>query len=127
MEKLEEIRDIRPIFELSDYYLYFAGVAVVLILLAVAGVVLYRYLRRPKADVRAEYIRAFEAIDLEKSKTAAYEITKYVRLIAADERQEKMAEKLVVMLEPYKYTKEVPPLNEAVRSHYRIFLDMIHE
>lgn len=127
MERLEDIRDIRPVFELSDYYLYFVGAAIALIVLAVAGLLLYRYFKRPKVDLRAEYIRCYEAIDLEKSKEAAYEITRYARLVAASEREERMAEKLAEMLEPYKYVKEVPPLDERVRSHYRIFLDMIHE
>jgi predicted methyltransferase len=128
MEKLDDIRDIRPVFELADYTLYILGVVVAAAVLSALAVVLYRlFFQKNRADLRGEAIRTLQALDLEESKSAAYAITELVRRIAATEREEKMADKLIEKLEPYKYLKEVPPLSEDVRAHLNIFLGMVHE
>ena len=126
-EPLEDITGLRPVFEIGDYYLYMIGGVVGILVLILAAYLLYRFFRRPKVDLRAQYIAEYESIDLNDAKHAAYAITRYTRLIAASEREEKMAAKLASMLEGYKYAKEVPPLSEEVCRHYEIFLGMVHE
>lgn len=128
MEKLEDIRDIRPVFEWADYVWYIAGVIGGVLLLTLLFIVLYRlFFKKEKIDLRAEYIRELEEVDLEKSKEAAYAITHLSRLIASGEREERMAQKLAEKLERYKYSKAVPPLDEDAKAHYNIFLGMVHE
>ena len=90
-EPLEDITGLRPVFEIGDYYLYMIGAVVGVLLLILIGYLLYRFFRRPKVDLRAKYIAEFEAIDLDDAKGAAYAITRYSRLIAASEREERMA------------------------------------
>jgi len=128
MEKLEDIRDIRPVFEWADYVWYIAGVVGGVLLLTLLLIVLYRlFFKKETVDLRAEYIRELEAVDLDNSKEAAYAITHLSRLIASGEREERMAQKLAEKLERYKYSKAVPPLEEDAKAHYNIFLGMVHE
>jgi hypothetical protein len=128
MEKLEDIRGIRPIFEWSDYIWYLGALLGGVALLTVLVIILYRlFFAKNKVDLRAAYIKELEAVDLSDSKKAAYAISRLVRLIAAGERERKMAEKLTDKLETYKYAKAVPPLDEDAKAHYKIFLGMVHE
>jgi len=128
MEKLDDIRGIRPIFEWGDYLWYLAALLFGVALLTILAIVLYRlFFPKKPVDLRAEYIKELETVDLADSKEAAYAITRLVRLIAASERELKMAEKLTEKLERYKYAKAVPPLDEDAKAHYNIFLGMVHE
>lgn len=128
MEKLEDIRGIRPIFEWGDYLWYLGALLGIVALLTVLAFILYRlFFAKTKEDLRAERIKALEAVDLSNSKEAAYTITHLVRLIASSERELKMADKLTAKLERYKYAKTVPPLDEDAKAHYNIFLGMVHE
>lgn len=128
MEKLEDIRGIRPIFEWGDYLWYLGALLGGVALLTVLLIILYRlFFAKNKADVRAERIKELETVDLSDAKHAAYTITRLVRQIAASEREQRMAEKLAAKLEHYKYAKSVPPLDEDAKAHYNIFLGMIHE
>ena len=128
MEKLDNIRGIRPIFEWGDYLWYLAGLLVGVALLTVLVIILYRLFSPKKpVDLRGEYIKELETVDLDDSKEAAYAITRLVRLIATSEREQKMAVKLAEKLERYKYAKAVPPLDEDAKAHYNIFLGMVHE
>lgn len=128
MEKLDDIRSIRPIFEWGDYLWYLAALLGGVALLTILAVILYRlFFAKNAVDLRAEYIKELEAVDLAESKEAAYSITRLVHLIAASEQEQKMADKLTAKLERYKYAKSVPPLDEDARAHYNIFLGMVHE
>jgi len=127
MEKLEDIRDIKPIFELSDYYLYMGGALIFLVILIAGAILGYRFFKKRKSDIRGEYIDKLKNINLGDSKTAAYEMTKYLRLIAYGTNESGMAEKIIQKLEAYKYIKEPPSLSEDVISDYESFLKAANE
>ncbi len=128
MEKLEDIRDIRPIFEWGDYVWYLAALLGGVAILTLLVIILYRlFFKKDEVEMRAVYIRQLESVDMADSKKAAYAITRLVRLIASGEQEERMAEKLTAKLERYKYSKHVPPLDEDAKAHYNIFLGMVHE
>lgn len=127
MEKIEDIRDIKPIFELSDYYFHIAAALIFLLLLAAGAIFAYRFLKKKKSDMRGEYIRRLKEIDLNDSKTAAYDMTKYLRLVALGTEEREMAEKIIQKLQAYKYAKDVPSLSDEVRSDYETFLEALNE
>ena len=127
MEKLEDIRDIKPIFELSDYYLHIGAALVVLIIIVAGMIFAYRLLKKRKSNIREEYIKRLKEINLDDSKTAAYDMTKYLRLIASGEREKELAENIIQKLQSYKYAKEVPSLSDEVRTNYETFLEALNE
>jgi len=127
MEKLEDIRDIKPIFELSDYYLYIGALLFFLLVLIAAGIFAYRYFKKKKIDMRGEYIEKLKKINLDDSKRAAYEMTKYLRLIASSSDENEMAESIIRKLEIYKYAKDVPSLSRDIKSDYENFLKAADE
>lgn len=127
MEKLEDIRDIKPIFDISDYYFYIAMAA-----LAVAGIAavlffLYRFFKKKKDNIRANNIKKLKNIDFSDPKSCAYDMTKYLRLVAVNESEKTKANEIVERLQEYKYVKNPPAIGDEIRLKYNDFLKALDE
>ena len=69
---------------------------------------------------------ALGTVDLDDAKRAAYAITTLGRCFAGDSpRMQEAYRNLSARLEPYKFKKTVPPIDEETRAYFRIFLGMI--
>jgi len=75
-----------------------------------------------KRNRREEILRKLRALDLDDAKEAAYMITRYGRYLVNDSARAKIYEELVRRLTPYKYKKEVPPLDNETRRMIQLFL-----
>jgi len=131
MEKSVDIplHDIKPLVEITDYTPYYMAAAAMVVLM-LAAVVLYllilRYREGRKRNRRRECMNGLEAVDLDDAKAAAYGITRLGRCFADDSpRLQEAYRNLSSRLEPYKFKKAVPPIDEETRAYYRIFLGMI--
>jgi len=127
---MEELKDIKPLLEIPDssYYIYwgliiFAG----LLLLAVLFFVAKKLWDNRKTNLAKGYLARLKEIDWKDSKKSAYEATHYARLLATDERREKLFEQLEPLLEQYKYKKEVETVDKDTRNHFNLFVQVADE
>jgi len=127
---MEELKDIKPLLEIPDssYYIYwgliiFAG----LLLLAVLFFVAKKLWDNRKTNLAKGYLARLKEIDWKDSKKSAYEATHFARLLATDERREKLFEQLEPLLEQYKYKKEVETVDKDTRNHFNLFVQVADE
>jgi hypothetical protein len=73
------------------------------------------------------YLEKLKQIDWEDSKHAAYEATKYARLLATDERREELFSQLEPMLEQYKYKKVVKEVDQDTLNQFHLFVRITDE
>lgn len=123
------LHDIKPLIQMHDYTLYYllgaAAVALTLMMLVVYLLV-RRYRLRKGRNRRQECFDVLAALDLDEAKTTAYAITRLGRCFADDSpRLYETYNNLLRRLEPYKFKKTVPVIDEETRGYYRIFLGMI--
>jgi len=123
------LHDIKPLIEIHDYTPYFLLAALV-VAVALLLVVLYLLFKQRGGSTgrggRKDCLAALRAVAFDDAKTAAYEITRLGRCFADDSPRVREAfHNLCRRLEPYKFRKNVPPIDEETRAYYRIFLGMI--
>jgi len=124
------IRDIKPLLPIPDLSLYLfaalvAGGAVILVAFGLYGWKWWQAHR--KVDPRLRWLERLDRIDYDDPKKAAYIMTKYGRLLAAEKRQKEIMDQLLPRLERYKYKKEVPPLDEETKRFMHLFIEMTHD
>ncbi len=121
---MEELRDIKGLVEVTDYSLYYfiGAVTVVLLLLVVSGMLIYRYLTKKEPLTQQKMAMALlEKFEFGDAKQSAYDFT-HLANYAVNETQRKELEQLLEELEPYKFKKEVPQLDEALKSRMQAFI-----
>jgi hypothetical protein len=69
--------------------------------------------------------KILENIDFSNPKQSAYDITKYSRLLARNEREIRLCNDLIEDLEQYKYKKEVKDIDKSIQAKFSNFLDVI--
>jgi len=126
----EQLKDIKPLLAIPDnsYYIYwgliiFAG----LLLLGVLFFVAKKLWDNRKENLAKGYLQKLKEIDWKDTKKSAYEATHYARLLATDERREKLFEQLEPLLEQYKYKKEVETVDDDTRNRFNLFVQVADE
>lgn len=122
------LHDIKPLVEVPDNSLIYAGIVVFVLVLAVilTAVWIYKRFTQAKAeDLRKSYLQKIHNIDTNNAKQAAYEISAYGRLLAENERAKDMLDNLDTRLGKYKYKKEVEALDEETLGYYKLFLEVL--
>ena len=124
------LRDIKPLLEIPDssYYVFIALVA--LALSFVLGVLFFLFKifwKKRKVNQQKLYLEELKSLDASKSKTFAYRATKLGRFLATEERPKEIYSQLVPMLEPYKYKKEVPPIDEQTLNQFNLLVHLLDE
>jgi hypothetical protein len=120
---MEELRDIKGLVEIMDYSFYYllGIVGVTVIVLMVLAVLLYKYLTKKELltqkKVAMELLEKFEFGD---AKQSAYEFS-HLAQYAVNETQRRELEQLLAELEPYKFKKEVPELDDALKAKMQAF------
>ena len=121
---MEELRDIKGLVEIMDYSFYYllGIVGVTVIVLMVLAVLLYKYLTKKELltqkKVAMELLEKFEFGD---AKQSAYEFS-HLAQYAVNETQRRELEQLLAELEPYKFKKEVPELDDALKAKMQAFV-----
>jgi hypothetical protein len=123
-EKLQQLKDIKPLLQIQDSSLYwligylFIGVLIVAILAYLWKV----FVVKRKYDAKKEALKILKNLDFSDSKKAAYEITNYGNILVDKENQQHILDELNEMLLEYKYKKEVPPISNEVKQKLNVFL-----
>ena len=124
---IKGLKDIKPIVEIPDNSLVILSVSLFVVL--IIGVLLYLLLkpkRRRKKKLTPFEIKKEElkSINYDDDKEVAYRFTTHaVEFLNEKNRDE--YEKIVKELEPYKYKKEIPKMDEELKEKIKRFIDAI--
>ena len=122
-----DINDIKPLVEVPDYSLY---IFIALVLFAVVIIVAFIYwiykLFKKNNSIEKQYYNELQTLNFDDAKHSAYLITKYARILAKNEREKKLSEELIYLLDGYKYKKDVKPISGEVKAKLEIFLESVH-
>lgn len=126
-DPLSKLHDIKPLVEIPDnsFFIFLALVIFGLILLISIAFVLIRFFKNRKKSDRKRYFEILENIDFSNPKQSAYDITKYSKLLARNEREIRLCNDLIEDLEQYKYKKEVKDIDKSIQAKFSNFLDVI--
>lgn len=130
MNKTEELRDIKPLLEIPDisYYLYIGFLIFIgLILLGIIFFIARKFWINRKKDMRKVYFEKLKEVNWDNSKESAYAVTYLGRELSIDDRSRDIYRELVLMLEPYKYRKEVPKVDSKTLKQYNLLVHVIDE
>lgn len=123
-----DIHDIKPIVEIPDISIYFYyGLIVLLITLgSIVLFFIYKFFKPKKRSEEYKYYEILRNIDFKNTKKTAYDISKYGRLLAKDERQKRLILELVELLSIYKYKKETKSkISNEIETKFQIFMESI--
>ena len=123
------LHDIKGLVDVPDYSLYYFIAVITVVLVVLGGVIYlgYRYLKhKNRFDIRKEHLKRFKNIDLNNTKQAAYDLTRYGLTFRDDSsRHAKHYELMVQHLEPFKYKKEVEKFDSETLRHIHNFEEML--
>jgi hypothetical protein len=125
-----QLKDIKPLLDIPDssFYYYWGLIGFVLVLvLGIVFFLLKKWWQNRQVNMAKVYLAKLKAIEWDDSKHAAYEATKYARLLATDERREKLFVQLEAMLQPYKYKKEVQKVDSDTLNHFNLYVQVSDE
>jgi hypothetical protein len=127
---VQELRDIKPLIELSDYslYLLISAVVVGLIFAYKLFIYFYKYAKGScKVNCNKYYFYMYCNLDWSKPKEAAYLATKYAAVLAIDKRRAELYEQLRVRLDRYKYTKNIDKIDSETMNYYNLYKQVCDE
>ncbi len=126
----EQLRDIKPLLEIPDnsYYIYWGLIGFSIFL----GVVILFFIAKKlwdnrKVNLAKGYLESIKKIDWKDTKKSAYEATHYARLLATDERRKELFSQLELMLEQYKYKKEVEEIDQDTKNKFNLYVQVADE
>ena len=123
------LHDIKGLIEVPDYSIYYFTAAVIVGLLIIAGVfyLLYRYLKyKNRYNIRKEHLKAIRNIDMNDTKKAAYELTRYGLTFRDDSpRHQKHYELMLHALDAFKYKKKVDAFDSETLRHIHNYEEML--
>ncbi len=125
-----ELRDIKPLLEIpDDSYTLFIVLALFMgiIILTLLFIFFRRFFANRKQDMKKVYLQRIKNVDWKHPKQAAYEVTFFGRLFSDEPRVKEIYSQTLPMLEPYKYRKEVPPVDEVTLRQYDLLVHIIDE
>jgi len=125
-----QLKDIKPLIEIPDssFYLYWGLILFASILLfAVLFFVVKKLWESRKINLAKGYVEVLKKIDWKDTKKSAYDATHYGRLLATDERRKELFSQLEVMLEPYKYKKEVENIDTDTHNKFNLYVQVVDE
>jgi uncharacterized protein YlbG (UPF0298 family) len=123
-----EINDIKSLEQVPDFsiYIYYLLIFSALVFLSIAGYFIYKYIKRDKNSLSRQYFSLLKNIDFSDSKKAAYEISKYGRLMAKSEREKQLINDIYNDLEEFKYKKSVTKsIPKSVKVKFETFMESL--
>lgn len=123
-----DIHDIKPIVEIPDIsiYLYYCIVFLIITFGCIVLFFIYKFFKPKKRSDEYKYYEILRNVDFKNTKKTAYDISKYGRLLAKDERQKRLILELVELLSIYKYKKETKSkMSNDIETKFQIFMESI--
>lgn len=66
-----------------------------------------------------------KSVNIENSRESAYKITELGRKLADSERSKRVLDELIIILNNYKYRREIEPFADEVLAKFQIFLEVL--
>jgi len=128
----EQLRDIKPLVEITDssIYVYWGVIILGIAIIAIAVYIIIRRLKlikQEKINRAAYYLKEFNKIDWQDSKESAYRATHYGLLLATDTRREALYSRLLPLLEQYKYRKDVDGIDYETNHQFSLYRQVCNE
>ncbi|MGB5867987.1 MAG: hypothetical protein WBG69_08975 [Arcobacteraceae bacterium] len=123
-----QIHDIKPIVKIPDFsiYLYYGAIVVSILLLFMIIYFLFKFFKPKAKSIEYEYYQKLQNLDLLNIKQSAYDISKYGKLLAKDERAKRLIDEIDDLLEPYKYKKDIPTqFSTQIQTKFKIFMESV--
>ena len=121
--KINGLKSLETIPDIS-FYIFLLLILISLIVFSTIIYLLYKFFKN-RNNPRKEYYEKLKNLDLTNTKNAAYEITKYARKLARNDREKKLLEELICDLEEYKYKKDVKKFENNIKQKYEVFMENI--
>ncbi len=125
-----QLRDIKPLIEFSDYSLW------ILLATLVAGFYIgYKLFKKVYKKVQKGcpqdcpkyYFEQLKRVDWSNPKKAAYDATKYGRLLARDKRRKEIFNQLRIRLDRYKYKNDIGDVDRETLNYFNLYLQVCDE
>jgi len=123
-----KINDIKPIVIIPDFsiYLYYSLYALSFLFLCLVLYLLYRFFQPKVITKEHKWYEKLQNLDFKNTKKSAYDISKYGRLLAKDERQIRLIEELSEELSSYKYQKKISKeFTSNIKTKFNVFMDTL--
>ena len=122
-----KIHDIKDIVKIPDnsIFVYFTLIFFAFIILLSIIIFVIKYSQNKKENKRKIYFNILKDIEFKDSKSDAYTITKYLRLLVNDDREKRLAEDIINELEVYKYKRNVSSIDTNTKNKLTTLLDII--
>ncbi len=127
---IPEIKDIKPFIEIQEHSLWILAATVIagLIIGYKAYKAVYSYvLDNCKIECPKYYLYKLRNIDWSNPKKAAYDATKYGKLLAKDKRRVEIFNQLRTRLDRYKYKTEVEDIDKETLNYFSLYLQVCDE
>ena len=126
-ELLSKLNDIKELEKIPDNSIFIFSFLIFLAILILTTLIFFliKFFKNRKKSPRKIYFEILKNIDFSDSKKSAYVITKYSRLITTNEREKKLANELIEVLEKYKYKKNVEKIDETIKAKFLVFMDSL--
>lgn len=124
---MNEINDIKNLVEIPDFSFYIFVLLCILFILVFTTLVflIYKKIKHKKKNLRKEYYKILKNIDFSNAKEDSYKISKYLRLLAKNQKEKSLSNELINDLEQYKYKKEVNNINKKDILKFEIIMEII--
>ncbi len=126
----QDISDIKPIVEISDYSLIILIITILIALFLAYKLFKYSYnyaKRNCKIDCDKYYFYKYCQADWSNPKEAAYIATKYGAILAQDKRRKELFAQLRQRVDKYKYKVDVGKVDEETLNYYNLYKQVCDE
>ena len=119
------MKKLEPLVEIPDYSLYFDIILLSLIMI-VAYILFVFYQKAKNKPLSKEELalQILENLETSDTKTSAYLITKYGRVLAKDTKSKEIFERLKEKLSAYKYKKTIKSFDDDTIALIELFLQV---
>ncbi len=121
--KINDLKGLEAIPDIS-FYLFILLIIVCIVILSSLIFLLYKFFKS-RNNPRKMYYKKLQELDLNDTKNAAYTMSKYIKKLAKNDREIKLAQELISDLEKYKYKKNVEAFDNNIHRKYELFMDNI--
>ena len=123
-----EIHDIKPLYNVPDYsiFIYYGLIILITMIFIFSLYLIYNYFQKRKNSKEKEYYKILCNLSFNNPKQDAYTISTYGRLLAKEERSQKLLNDLWEDLQIYKYKKDVPvSFSQETKAKFTTFMDSL--
>jgi hypothetical protein len=118
--------DIEPIVEIINYSFYYFSISIGLFIFLLYFTMKFFFKRTNFGESDKKiFLNMLKSVNIENSRESAYKITELGRKLADSERSKRVLDELIIILNNYKYRREIEPFADEVLAKFQIFLEVL--